>query len=187
MYLVLQRPWERRVPTTPSDGPPVVIVNRDVNKPVPKKKRRPSTASPRAADATDDAEDPGPPQVVLSAADRALEWRGEATPTPAQSLDMASGGEARRLEDAEITSTFASQGAPVKACVIQGATNTDLRATITLKLIVDGNGKVTRSRMEAPRYLFERGLEACVQRALGRLKFPSTGAPTLVTMPINLG
>lgn len=187
MYLALQRPWERRVPTTPSEGPPVVVVNRDVNKPAPKKKRRPSTAprTPNAPD--DDADDPGPPPVVLTAADRALEWRGEDTPTPSQSIDMANGNEARRLEDAEITSTFASQGAPVKACVVQSATNTDLRATITLKLIVDGSGKVTRSRVQAPHYLFERGLEACVQRALGRLKFPSTGAPTLVTMPINLG
>jgi hypothetical protein len=46
---------------------------------------------------------------------------------------------------------------------------------------------VTRSRLEAPRYLFERGLLGCAQRALGRLRFPATGAPTLVTFPVHLG
>ena len=59
-------------------------------------------------------------------------------------------------------------------------------ATITVKLLVDGNGRVTRSRLQAPRYLFEHGLLGCAQRALGRMKFPATGAPTLVTLPVNL-
>jgi hypothetical protein len=70
---------------------------------------------------------------------------------------------------------------------VQGATNTDLRATITVKLVVDRGGRVTRSRVQAPHYLFEHGLLGCTQRALGRMHFPATGAATLVTLPINLG
>ena len=58
-------------------------------------------------------------------------------------------------------------------------------ATITVKLIVDGSGRVTKSKVQAFRYMFEHGLLGCVQRAVSRMKFPATGASTLVTMPIN--
>jgi hypothetical protein len=70
---------------------------------------------------------------------------------------------------------------------VQGATGTDLRGTITVKLLVDGHGQVTRSRVQAPHYLFEHGLLGCTQRALGRIHFPATGAASLVTLPVNLG
>ena len=53
-----------------------------------------------------------------------------------------------------------------------------LQADITIKLIVDGTGRVTTSRLQAPHYLFEKGLLGCAQRALGRMRFPSRGAPT---------
>ena len=41
--------------------------------------------------------------------------------------------------------------------------------------------------MQAPHYLLEHGLLACIQRALSRMHFPATGAPTVVTIPVNLG
>ncbi|HEX7994239.1 MAG TPA: hypothetical protein VF506_09975, partial [Streptosporangiaceae bacterium] len=59
--------------------------------------------------------------------------------------------------------------------------------TITVKLLVDGRGRVTRSRIQAPHYLFEHGLLGCTQRALGRMHFPATGGATIVTLPVNLG
>jgi hypothetical protein len=46
---------------------------------------------------------------------------------------------------------------------------------------------VSRSQLQAPHYLFEKGLLNCAQRALGQIKFPATGAPTVVTFPVNLG
>jgi hypothetical protein len=198
MYLVDHRPWERRVATTASEGPPVVVVSGDAGVGKPHgKKRRPRQASaaptPRAAGDSDaEADDDpgaGPAQVSLGAADRALEWRGDDTPLPAQTIDMAGGGhggDARPLDDGEIAATINSQGGAVKDCIVQGATNTDLRATITIKAVVDGRGRITKSRVQAPHYLIEHGLLACTQRALGRLHFPATGAPTLVTFPINL-
>jgi len=100
---------------------------------------------------------------------------------------MVGGGEARPLDDGEINQTINSQAGGVKDCVVAGATGTDLRATITVKLVVDGRGRVTRSRVHAPHYLFEHGLLGCVQRAAGRMHFPATGGPTVVTLPVNLG
>jgi hypothetical protein len=123
----------------------------------------------------------------LTAGDRALEWRGDNVVAPPSRIDLSAGAEARPLEDSEINSTVGSQTGGVRECVVQGATGTDLRATITIKLLVDGNGRVTKSQLRAPRYLFEKGLLGCAQRALGRMKFPSSGAPTMVTFPVNLG
>ena len=188
MYLVLRPPWGPRITRIASDDPPVVVVGNDAGVTKPKKpKKRPRVGNPTASQAGDgDLEAPEPPP--LTAADRALESRGDDVTLPAQKLDLANGGgEARPLDDSEIDATLNSQAGGVKDCVVQSATGTDLRATITVKLVVDGHGRITRSRVQAPRYLLEHGLLGCTQRALGRVHFPATGAATLVTLPVNLG
>jgi hypothetical protein len=191
MYLVLRPPWAYRATTVASEGPPVVMVGNDAGVVKPKKprKRPPRPATNQSAQPLDgETEEPEPPPLPLTAADRALEWRGDDVALPAQTIDMAGGGrEARPLDDGEINATINSQAGGVKDCVIQGATNTDLRATITVKLVVDGRGRVIKSRVQAPHYLFEHGLLGCTQRALGRIHFPATGGATLVTLPVNLG
>jgi hypothetical protein len=135
-------------------------------------------------DQGDTMEDPGAAPVQLSAADRALEWRGDDVSPPARKLDMSS--DARSLDDSEIRSVIASQSGPAQRCVVQANGNADLKATITVKMVVDGQGRVQRSKLQAPHYLFEHGLLGCLRSALGDMKFPATGMPTLVTMPINL-
>ena len=157
----------------------------------PKKRPRGTPYAKRTnsgSDFTDEETDEqsGPARVVLTASDRALEWRGENTAI-SRNIDMTAPGDARPLETGEINSTVSSQTGGVRACVEQGAAGTDLRATITIKMVVEGTGKVARSQLQAPRYLFEKGLLNCAQRALGQLKFPATGAPTVVTFPVNLG
>ncbi len=193
MYLVLRPPWGPRVTTSASGNPPVVVVRNDagVPKPAKKKRTRPRPTGTPAGHAGDrDGEGDSEPEpaalAVLTASDRALEWRGEDVALPPRTVDLA-GGEARGLEDGEINRVIGSQAGGVKDCVVQAATHTDLRATITVKLLVDSRGKVTRSRIQAPRFLFEQGLLGCAQRALGRVHFPATGAPTVVTLPVNLG
>jgi hypothetical protein len=196
MYLVLRPPWGPRTTTSASEGPPVVVVSSDagVTKPGRKKRRPRTVAGPTAPQSESEREtereidEPELPELaVLTAADRALEWRGDDVTLPPQTIDMAGGGEARSLDDGEINATLASQVGPIKDCVVQGATNTDLRATITVKLVVDSRGRVIRSRIQAPHYLFEHGLLACAKRAVARMRFPATGAATLVTIPVNLG
>jgi len=191
MYLVDHPPWQHRVTTVASEGPPVVVIGPDagVGKPKkPKKRSRPvaNQPAPQPGDGEDEVLEPPPPP--LTAADRALEWRGDDVALPAQTIDMAGGGaQARPLDDGEINATINSGAGGVKDCVVTGATGTDLRGTITVKLVVDGHGRVTRSRVQAPHYLFEHGLLGCTQRALGRMHFPATGAATLVTLPVTLG
>jgi hypothetical protein len=189
MYLVLRPPWGHRATTVASDGPPVIVIGSDagVAKPKPKKRRPRAVANPANPAETGEPLADEPEVAPLAAADRALEWRGDDVALPAQTIDMAGGHEARALDDGEINATINSQAGGVKDCVVHGATGTDLRATITVKLVVDGRGRVLRSRIQAPRYLFEHGLLGCTQRALGRMHFPATGGATLVTLPVNLG
>jgi hypothetical protein len=183
MYLVLRWPWGGGAPVSP-DAAPVAAASPDAGKPktsLKKKRPRSGTPQPGAPDVDE------PDDVQLSAGDRALEWRGDNVVLPPQKLDMGGGIEARPLQDSEIGATLSNQTAAVRECVIAGATGTDLHATLTFKLVVDGTGRVTKSSLQAPHYLFEKGLLGCVQRALARLRFPATGAPTLVTFPINIG
>lgn len=187
MYLTLRPPWGGSAAPAPSDAG-IAAAPSDggvAGKPKPKRKpgRRGGTVA--APPGAEDQEETEPPP--LTEADRRLEWRGDAVALPPRKLDMAAGDAARPLDDGEINSVISGQTGGVRDCVVQGATGTDLRATISIELLVDGGGRVTKSRMQAPRYLFEHGLLGCAQRALGRLKFPATGAPTLVTFPVNLG
>jgi len=212
MYLGLRPPWGGHAAATPIDGGAVAAAPGDAGAGKPTKKRhgprrRPVASGPSApgtgapggpamtggdsddqawANQGDSVEETGPAPVVLSAADRALEWRGDDVTPPPRTVDMNSN--ARPLDDAEIKSVIAGQSGAAQSCVVQAASavNAQMQATITVKLVVDGKGNVTRSKLQAPHYLFEHGLLACIKPALARLKFPATGMPTLVTMPINL-
>lgn len=190
MYLALRWPWAHVV-TQPSEGPPVVMIGSDAGVSHPKKKRRSRPAGAPApgsqageSEREGGGDEPAPPP--LTAADRALEWRGDDVALPPRTVDMA-GGEARSLDDGEIQQTIRDQAGGVKDCVVQAATGSDLAATITVKLLVDGRGRVAKSRIQAPHYLFEHGLHGCAQRAVGRMHFPATGGATVVTLPVNLG
>lgn len=185
MYLTLRPPWGGGG-RAPFDAG-VVLVSPDGGAPdKPNPKRRPGRRAGTVAAPPGEGGDETEP-IPLTDADRRLEWRGDEVALPTTKLDMRSGAEARPLEDSEINPVISSQTGDVRACVLQGATGTDLRATITIKMLVDGKGHVTKSRMEAPHYLFDHGLLSCAQRALGRMVFPPTHAPTLVTLPVNLG
>jgi hypothetical protein len=193
MYLVLRRPWASET-TAPSDAGVVAEATTDGGMAKKKKKRRPGAGAGVHQPGGDDEdwlnsgggeETEAPRLIQLSAADRALEWRGEDTSPPKQSLDMSNDREARALDNNEIQSTISSYSGGVQGCVVRAATNTDLSGTVSVKMVVDGNGKVSRSRVQAPRYMFGQGLLACVQGQLRTWKFPSTGAPTLVTLPVN--
>ena len=191
MYLALRPPWGGGTNAPPpGEGSAVAVAPGDagVTSGKRKKKRRRYVNSSGAPTGPEDYYEETEPEITpLTSAERRLEERGDDVRLPPQKLDMGGDTEARPLEDAEINATISAQSRGVKDCVVQGATGTDLRATITVQMVVDGTGRVTRTRLEAPRYLFDQGLLNCARRAAARMKFPATGAPTLVTLPINLG
>lgn len=205
MYLALRPPWGPHA-SAPADAGTVAVAPADAKPAGKPKKPRPhhrvsagpnngsgAGGGPVVAGGNDDqawanqgdSDDTvaGPPLVQLSAADRALEWRGDDVSPPPRKIDMSS--DARALSDDEIRSTISAQSAAAQQCVMQAATNTDLKGTITVKMVVDEHGRVARQKLQAPHYLFEHGLPGCMRSALGSMHFPATGLPTLVTLPIN--
>lgn len=197
MYLGLRQPWAGRG-SVPADAGVIATAPPDAGsgkalKGAKKKHHGGGAGSPgHPADpggggSDGETEDTEPAAIVLTAADRALEWRGDDVTLPAQTLNMGGANDARALEDGEIQATINSQGAGVRDCVVQGAMGTDLHATITVKMLVDGAGRVTKSRVQAPHYMQDKGLPACSKKAVGGMHFPATGAPTVVTLPVNLG
>jgi hypothetical protein len=197
MYLALRPPWAgHATAAAPTDAAVVASAPSDAGVKKPKPRRHHAGGgNPNAGGAPQSGDDPGwggsdtitevgPQLVQLSAGDRALEWRGDDTSPPAQKIDMTS--DARSLSQEEIQGVISSQSGGVGSCVVQAATNTDLKGTITVRMIVDGSGHVTKSKLQAPKYLLDHGVLACSQHALAKMKFPSTGAQTLVTMPIEL-
>lgn len=200
MYLALRPPWGGGATTAsaPIDAGVVSVAPSDAGPAGKKKKRRPrnpGTTAPGELPTIDGTFGDDPegdyeetePIAQLSTSDRALEWRGDDVTLPPTKIDMAGGKEARPLDDGEINATIGGQAGGVRTCVVNSATNTDLQATIMVKMIVGGDGRVTKSRIQAPRYLFEKGLLTCVQRSLAKMKFPATGAPTSVSLPVTLG
>jgi hypothetical protein len=201
MYLALRPPWGggATTATAPIDAGVVSVAPSDAGpagkKKRPRRPRTPGTTAPGDLPTIDgtfgdnsgegDYEETEP-LAQLSASDRALEWRGDDVTLPPTKIDMAGGKDARPLDDGEINATIGAQSSGVRSCVVNSATNTDLHATIMVKMVVGADGRVTKSRIQAPRYLFEKGLLTCVQRSLGKMKFPATGAPTSVSLPVTL-
>lgn len=172
-YAALERPWgaSAAAVSTPDAGPT----------PEPVAKKRPGKRKKRrAARSADD----GPP--VLTDADRKLVWKGDAVALPARSVDMGSGAEARSLSPNEINDVLRSSSAAIQECIADAAGEAELKSSITLELLVTGDGLVTKVRMRAPAYLFDHGFQPCARRAAKNLRFPSTGAPTVVTAPFDL-
>lgn len=195
MYLALRPPWAGQG-TAPSGGSAVVAeAPGDAGVPKGKKKKgaRRHGGGGRQPGGDDEdwinsggGDETEPPKLVqLSSADRAMEWRGDDTSPPKQKLDMGNGVESRALDNGEVRDGLSSISGSVQNCVMTAATNTDLAGTITVKMVVEGTGRVSRSRVQAPRYMFSQGLLACVKGALARAHFASTGAPTLVTLPVE--
>lgn len=195
MYLALEKPWQRAAPVEAQvvQEPPAAP---DTPGKKGGKKRRPGrggnggngTSGGRGDElvGAGDIEETAP-LVELTAADRRVSWRGAEVVLPPAKVDMGAEDSSRSLSDDEIRATVREQSRPIIDCMVTAATGTDLRATVTIRMLVDGKGQVTRHRVQAPQYLFDHGMPACVERAVQRLRFPATGAFTLVTTPFELG
>lgn len=128
----------------------------------------------------------GDPIIELTAADRELVWRGPKVALAERDMDFGSGDEGRSLDQGEIDRGISSRSSAIVACIEDARGNAELSSTITLQALVEGNGRVSRARVRAPRYLFENGLAKCVQHEAKSMDFPATGAQTVVSVPFDL-
>lgn len=181
MYLGMARPWQ-------TEGEAVVEADAGAAEPVAEdgKKRKKRRRKKGKRGAGDPEQDQFIDEVVeVSAADRKLMWKGQSVSLPARDMDFE-GSSGRSLEQSEINSGVSGARSQIIGCIGSARGNAELRATITVKFLVDENGRVTRSRVKAPAYLQNNGLEPCVRRATRSMRFPATGAATVVTVPFDL-
>jgi hypothetical protein len=199
MYIALRPPWssgDERVATAPPDasaGSATASAKKSKSKKGGRRRGGGNTVgggddgwAEGEGGGDGDAPAEAEPPIVLTAADRAMEWRGDNLGMPPKRIDMEDGRETRSLDDGEIAATIDRRGGAAIDCMVRAATGADLSATVTMKMVVSGDGKVGKLKVHAPRFLFENGLYACARRAAARFDFPATGAATLVTAPFEL-
>lgn len=179
MYLALEKPWEGDASAIESDAGPAVAEDTGKKKKKRKKKRRKKRAGDVQINVGDDI-------PTLSAADRKLVWKGSAVALPPRTMDMDSGEDSRPLNSGEIAAGVRSQHSRMLGCITSARGNAQLKAKLIVKMLVDGNGRVKKTRVRAPGYLFAHGFYDCARKAASAMRFPVTGAHTVVDQPYEL-
>jgi hypothetical protein len=172
-WLTMARPWRTRsvVATSPPDaGPAPTNPGKEG-----RKGRRPRRGSVEAAEAP-----------TLAAADLAMTWRGAALSLPDRSIDLGTDDGGRPLEDGEINQVLERSSDPILSCIRDALAGAELRGEARLQLLVDESGAVTRVRVGAPRWLMDHGFADCATARARRIRFPATGAPTIVDAPYHI-
>jgi hypothetical protein len=176
-WLAMARPWQ--------GGPgeaAVLVIDAGVEQVTDKTRSKRPRRGPRRGEGAEDA-----PAPVLTAADRAPVSRGPTISLPDRQLDLTGGGaEGRPLQASEIDETIRGASGPVLACIADARAGAELRADVRLQLLVGGDGRVSKVRVTAPRWLVQHGLADCASAAARRWRFPATGAPTVVDAPFHL-
>ncbi len=190
VYAALEKPWasaSNQAKASTSDAGPDQSADEGKDKGKGKRGRRGKRAGRGRGDSSDEVElQEIDERVVLSAADRKLIWRGPDIAIPNSSVDFGAGQGGRPLDDGEINAGVSSGQSSMVSCIAEARGQAELAAKITLKILVSERGSVTKVRMQAPSYLFANGLYECAGRAARQMRFASTGAPTVVTVPFDL-
>jgi hypothetical protein len=173
-WLAMARPWrsseEPAAAAPPPDAAPAATASV-------KKKKRGKRGEAGESEA---------PAPVLSAADREPVWRGPAISLPTRSVDLGSDEDARPLDSGEIDQVLSRSSEPVLSCIKQALAGAELTGKVELEMLVSGTGAVQKVRVRAARWLLEHGLADCASAAARRVRFPATGAPTIVNAPYHL-
>jgi hypothetical protein len=178
-WLVMARPWrseQKAAVAAPVDAAPEPVTGK-------KKPRRGRRGGPGDG-AGGDVDAPAP---VLSASDRERVWRGGALSLPSRSIDMGQDSSARPLDTGEIDDVMRRSSQPIMSCIETALAGAELAGgSVELEMLVSGAGAVQKVRVGAPRWLMEHGFADCASSAARRIRFPATGAPTIVNAPYHV-
>jgi hypothetical protein len=125
------------------------------------------------------------PTIVLTAADQKVVTAGDSLKTET-TLDMGAGGDSRELSSDEIEGALLPGSPALLRCLGDARGAAPVVGRIVFGVVVDGNGRVTRTHVEAPSYLVHHGLYDCAKKALAALRFPAAGRETVVTVPYDV-
>ena len=176
------------------DAPPAVAAvaaaDAGVDAKGKKKRGKPGARRPGAAPGTvfeGDDVDSDEPIPELTAADLAQGVEGDALKPRTRDVDLSAGAEeSRDLGQDEIDGTFGQAAANITRCIKEARGPAPVTGRISVGVLVDPQGKVARTRVEAPAYLLRHGLYKCVRKEVATLRFPAVGRDTVVTVPFDL-
>ena len=126
------------------------------------------------------------PAPVVPASGRAMTWRGPTIELPPRDIDLGAEDTSRPLENSEIDGVIARSSDAVLGCIREALAGASLEGDVHLDMLVTGDGVVSQVRVGAARWLFDHGLAACATAAARRMRFPATGAPTVVDAPYHI-
>ncbi len=176
-WLLMARPWRSAEQPSALQAPADAAPAQTPGKKKPRRGKR--------GGATDDGSEQPAPE--LSAADRERVWRGAALSLPSRSIDMGSESSARPLEAGEIDDTMRRSAQPIMSCIESALAGAQLSGgSVELEMLVSSAGAVQKVRVGAPRWLMEHGFADCASAAARRIRFPATGAPTIVNAPFHV-
>jgi len=176
-WLAMARPWrseDKPTAQAPADAAPELAVSK-------KKGKRGRRGGGAGA-----AGDPEAPAPVLSASDRERVWRGPALSLPERSVDLGNDSEARPLRPDEIDDAMRRSAQPIMTCIETALAGAELSSEVELEMLVSGAGAVQKVRIGAPRWLMAHGFAECASAAARRVRFPGTGAATIVNAPFHV-
>ena len=176
-WLVMARPWR-------SEDRPVVQAAADAA-PEPAPDRKKSRRGKRGGGGGAEG-DLGAPAPVLTSADRERLWRGPAISLPDRSIDLGSESNARPLTTSEIDDVMRRSAQPIMTCIETALAGAELSSEVELEMLVSGAGAVQKVRVGAPRWLMEHGFADCASSAARKVRFPATGAATVVNAPFHV-
>jgi hypothetical protein len=178
-----------------SDAPPAVAAvaaaDAGVDAKGKKKRGKPGARRPGAAPGTvfegDEADYSDEPIPELTAADLAQGVEGDSLKPRTRDVDLSAGAEeARDLGQDEIDGTFGHAAANISGCIKEARGAAPVTGRISVGVLVDPQGKVARTRVEAPAWLLRHGLYRCIRKEVATLRFPAVGKDTVVSVPFDL-
>jgi hypothetical protein len=151
---------------------------------------RPSEAAGQASPPVEPAEPPSPPPPPppppLRPEERKLVSVGDKlTGTEVINLAEAGGGDHELSQD-ELDGVFRPRQGRIISCIDEARGDAQLDAQITVAFRLQRSGKVSGVRLEAPAYLVNHGLLACVRGVVQGMPFPASSKAQIVTYPFSL-
>jgi len=145
-------------------------------------------AVPNAAQTPTEAAGTGvdAPQVVLRDEDKRVKAVGDKLNTT-EFLNMEEATVSdRQLSQQDFDQVFRPRQSEILGCIDDARGDALLEGHMAVAFRVRRSGQVSGVRVEAPAYLLDHGLYACVRKVVLGLSFPVSGSSQVVTYPFSL-
>jgi hypothetical protein len=126
------------------------------------------------------------PEKKLAPGDDRATTVGDALGRP-EHIDLSQGGDDKELPQAEIDRVWAGVEPQLSRCITEAVADWPLESgKIEVGYRIEKDGSVHKVRLTAPALLIKNGLQACMRGKITSLRFPHSGAASVVTFPFQL-